>query len=195
MRALFGTFSNVKNLDPEKYANLAFDWMAHVAAKGEYRRYRGDYVLSETDIRQHTFFNDAVIGNDGSFCIHCAFEEGEAEYDFRLKDWIWDSRDQASYTIPFRCLYSANIDNLMMAGKHISVTHIAASSTKFMGNGAQHGVACAAAVKKCIELDTSPRDLYEQHLDGLKADIKALTDCDHDLNSHPPEKKFEPVFT
>jgi hypothetical protein len=64
-----------------------------------------------------------------------------------------------------------------------------------MGNGAQHGVACAAAVKKCIELDTSPRDLYEQHLDGLKADIKALTDCDHDLNSHPPEKKFEPVFT
>ena len=195
MRALFGTFSNVKNLDPEKYANLAFDWMAHVAAKGEYRRYRGDYVLSETDIRQHTYFNDAVIGNDGSFCIHCAFEEGEAEYDFRLKDWIWDSRDQASYTIPFRCLYSANIDNLMMAGKHISVTHIAASSTKFMGNGAQHGVACAAAAKKCIELDTSPRDLYEQHLDGLKADIKALTDCDHDLNSHPPEKKFEPVFT
>ena len=58
---------------------------------------------------------------------HCAFEPGEP-YDFRLKDWIWDARDGLSYGIPFRCLYSANIDSLMMAGKHISVTHVASSA-------------------------------------------------------------------
>ncbi len=195
MRALFGTFSNVKRLDPEQYANLEFEWMAHVSAKGEYRRYRGDYVLSEVDIRQHKQFKDSVIANDGSFCIHCAFEEGEGKYDFRLKDWIFDGRDHSSYALPFRCLYSANVDNLMMAGKHISVTHIAGTSTKFMGNGAQHGVACAVASKLCIELSETPRGLYENHLEELKSQIAELTDCDHDLSSFPPERKFESVPT
>ncbi|MEM7469131.1 MAG: FAD-dependent oxidoreductase [Pseudomonadota bacterium] len=193
MRALYGSFSNVKHLDPEQYANLEFEWMAHVAAQGEFCRYRGDYVLSENDIREHTVFEDSVIGNDGSFCIHCAFEPGEGDYDFRLKDWIFDQRDKQSYTIPFRCLYSANIDNLMMAGKHISVTHVAGSSTKFMGNGAQHGVAVAAAAFVCRELETTPRGLYENHLEALISKVASLTDCDHDLGTHPPRRKFEPV--
>jgi len=35
MRALYGTFSNVKCLEPALYANLRFEWMAHVAAQGE----------------------------------------------------------------------------------------------------------------------------------------------------------------
>ena len=33
------------------------------------------------------------------------------------------------YGIPFRCLYSANISNLLMAGKHISVTRIAGTTS------------------------------------------------------------------
>ncbi len=195
MRALYGTFSNVKKLEPETYANLQFEWMAHVAAQGEFRRYKGDYVLTENDISEHRDFDDTVIANDGSFCIHCAWEEGEGKYDFRLKDWIWDSRDGQSYVIPFRCLYSKNIENLMAAGKHISVTHIAASATKFMGNGAQHGVAVAAAAKLCLQLETTPRGLYEGHLDLLKEEINALTACDHDLQQNPPKPKFTPVPT
>jgi NAD(P)-dependent dehydrogenase (short-subunit alcohol dehydrogenase family) len=57
--------------------------------------------------------------------IRCAWKPGEGKYDFRLKDWIMDLRDQQPYGIPFRCLYSADIEN--------------------MDNGAQHGVATAAA--------------------------------------------------
>lgn len=193
MRALYGTFSNVKSMDPQAYANLEFEWMAFVAAQGEFRRYRGDYVLTENDIRNHTRFNDTLIANDGSFCIHCAWDPGEGKYDFRLKDWIFDSRDQESYGIPFRCLYSANIDNLLMAGKHISVTHVAGSSTKLMGNGAQHGVAVAAAAFLCNERGTTPRGLYDQRLDELRTLVDALTGHDHDLGSHPPRRKFVAV--
>lgn len=198
MRALYGTFSNVKKMEPETYANLEFDWMAFVAAQGEFRRYKGDYVLTENDIRQHTRFNDMLIANDGSFCIHCAWapEElarGEGKYDFRLKDWIFDGRDQQSYGVPFRCLYSANIDNLLMAGKHISVTHVAGSSVKLMGNGAQHGVATAAAAFLCNEHDTTPRGLLDNHLDKLRNLVDALTGHDHDMTSHPPQRKFVAV--
>ena len=193
MRALFGTFSNVKRLDPEGFANLEFDWMAHVAAQGEFRRYRGDYVLTENDIRNHTHFHDDLIANDGSFCIHCAWERGEGKYDFRLKDWIFDTRDREMYGIPFRCLYSVNIENLMMAGKHISVTHVAGSATKLMGNGAQHGVAVAAAASLCNAHKVSPRQLLQSHFDALKGLIGELTDCDHDMTSHPPKRKFVAV--
>ncbi|MEM1389996.1 MAG: FAD-dependent oxidoreductase [Pseudomonadota bacterium] len=196
MRALFGTFSNVKKLEPANYANLSFEWMAFVPAQGEFHRYRGDYVLTENDICSNQIFEDALIANDGSFCIHCAYEKGEeAPYDFRLKDWIWDSRDETPYSIPFRCLYSINIDNLMMAGKHLSASSVASSSTKFMGNGAQHGVAVAAAASLCKKYDTTPRGLYENHLDELKALLVKLTGCDHDMSHNPPERKFDSVIT
>ncbi len=180
MRALYGTFSNVKRLEPETYANLEFEWMAYVPAQGEFRRYRGDYILTESDIRNHTTFNDTLVSNDGAFCIHCAWRPGEGKYDFRLKDWIWDVRDQQPYGIPFRCLYSANIENLLMAGKHISVTNVAASSTKFMGNGAQHGIAVAAAAFLCNEHNKTPRGLYEEHLDDLKGLVNKLNHHDHE---------------
>lgn len=193
LQALYGTFSNVKNLDPEKYANLELEWIAHVAAQGEFRRYRGDYILTENDIRNHTRFSDTLVANDGSFCIHCAWGPGEGKYDFRLKDWIFDGRDSESYGIPFRCLYSVNIDNLLMAGKHISVTHVAGSATKLMGNGAQHGVAVAAAASLCNKYSVSPRGLYENHLSELRELVHQLTSCDHDMHSNPPTRKFESV--
>lgn len=193
MRALYGTFSNVKRLEPEAYANLEFAWMAHVAAQGEFRRYRGDHVLSENDIREHRVFDDALIANDGSFCLHCAWPPGEGRYDFRLRDWIFDGRDQSSYAVPFRCLYSVDVDNLMAAGKHISVTHVAGSSTKLMGNGAQHGVATAAAAMLCLRHDTTPRGLFQNHLQELKDLVAALTGCDHDMGQNPPRRKFVAV--
>ena len=80
-----------------------------------------------------------------------------------------------------------------MAGKHISVTHVAGSATKLMGNGAQHGVAVAAAAALCIKHDTSPRGLLKAHFDELRASVNALTGCDHDLVAHPPTRKFTAV--
>jgi hypothetical protein len=193
MRALYGTFSNVKKTEPETYANLEFDWMAFVAAQGEFRRYKGDHVLTENDIRNHTRYNDMLVANDGFFCIHCAWNPGEGKYDFRLKDWIMDVRDQQPYGIPFRCLYSANIDNLLMAGKHISVTHVAGSSVKLMGNGAQHGVATAAAAFLCNTYDTTPRGLYDAHLDELITLVARLNGHEHNPADPNAPRRFVAV--
>jgi hypothetical protein len=172
LRAIYGTFSNVKTRDPLTYANLELDWVAFVAAQGEFRRYEGDYVLTETDIRDHKKFSDAVVQNGGAFCLHYP---GNKKYDFRLQNWTWDVRDEQPYDVPFRCLYSVNISNLMMAGKHISATHVASSNTKFMGNGGQHGMATAAAAYLCNKHGTLPRNIYMTHLQELQALIKSLS--------------------
>ncbi|MGW3483996.1 FAD-dependent oxidoreductase [Rhodococcus indonesiensis] len=171
--AIIGTYANVRELEPENYANLELDWLGYVAGQGEFRRYLGDYVMTETDIRDHTEFPDAVVMNAGPFCLHYG---GHDKYDFRLRDWRWVERDGQPYTVPFRCLYSADIDNLMMAGKHISVTHIAGSTTKLMGNGGQHAIATAAASVLCKKHGTTPRGVYESHLDELRELISEFTD-------------------
>lgn len=185
LRALYGTFSNVKRFDSETYANLEFDWVAHVAAQGEFDRYRGDYVLTEVDITEHRAFPDAIVRNGGCFCLHHAYRPGEGKYDFRLKDWTYDFRDQQPFAVPFRCLYSRNISNLMMAGKHISVTHVAGSATKYMGNGAQHGIATAVAADLCIKMSTTPRGLCEDHIEELQRRVEELTACDHQNVAFP----------
>lgn len=166
LRAIYGTLCNVKSMEPETYANLDFNWVAYVPAQGEHRRYKGDYVLTETDIRTHKAFPDAVVQNDGAFCLHYP---GHEKYDFRLKYWEWDERDKKPYDIPFRCLYSANISNLMMVEKHISATHVASSNVKFMGHGGHHGTATAAAAHLCRKYSTTPRGIYENHLLELQA--------------------------
>lgn len=172
MRAIYGTFSNVKTMEPENYANLGFEWVAFVPAQGEYRRYRGDYVLNENDVRNHVQFEDAVVQNGGAFCLHYP---GDEKYSFRLKFWEWDARDGRPYDIPFRSLYSVNISNLMMAGKHMSATHIAGSNTKFMGNGGQHGIATAAAAHLCKKYGTTPRAICERHMSELRAVAGRIT--------------------
>lgn len=63
----------------------------------------------------------------------------------------------------------------MMAGKHISVTHVAGSNTKFMGNGGQHAIAAAAAAHLCKKYRTTPRGVYQGHLLELKSIAAAIT--------------------
>ena len=170
--AIYGTFSNVKTIEPDTYANLELEWVAFVPGQGEFRRYKGDYILTETDIRDHRQFPDAVVQNSGAFCLHIPIDE---KYDFRLKDWKWDERDGKPFDVPFRCLYSASIDNLMMAGKHISVTHIAGSVTKFMGNGAHHAIATAAAALLCKTYGMTPREVHDAHLGELQTLVTRFT--------------------
>ncbi|CAB4708581.1 MAG: FAD-dependent oxidoreductase [Actinobacteria bacterium] len=165
LRAIYGTLSNVRSLEPDTWANLEFDWVGYVPGQGEFHRYVGDYVLTETDIREHRHFDDAVVRNSGAFCLHHPIDD---RYDFRLRDWTWDTRDGEPFEVPFRCLYSATVDNLMMAGKHISVTHVAGSVTKFLGNGGQHAMATAAAAWLCTKYGSLPRGIHDQHLAELQ---------------------------
>ena len=173
LRAIYGTMSNVKTLEPDTWANLEFDWVAHVPGQGEFRRYIGDHVLTEQDIRDHVEFPDAVVKNSGAFCLHHPIHD---DYSFRLKGWTWDTRDEEPFDVPFRCLYSAHVDNLMMAGKHISVTHVAGSVTKFMGNGAQHAIATAVAASLCCRYAATPRQIHDRHLDELKSLVAEVRD-------------------
>jgi hypothetical protein len=62
----------------------------------------------------------------------------------------------------------------MMAGKHISVTHVASSSTKKMGNCGQHGIAVGTAAYLCAKYDTTPRAIGKEHIQEIKEITKNI---------------------
>jgi hypothetical protein len=65
------------------------------------------------------------------------------------------------YNIPLRSLYSRNISNLMMAGRNISASHVAFTSTRVMATCAVEGQAMGTAAALCVKYGLKPRDLYQ----------------------------------
>jgi hypothetical protein len=85
----------------------------------------------------------------------------------------------APYTIPYRSLYSKNIDNLFMAGRNISTTHVAFGSTRVMRTCGMMGEAVGYAAFVANTNAVSPRGVYTDHLDEFMGIIESP------LNIHP----------
>jgi len=73
------------------------------------------------------------------------------------------------YEIPYRCLYSRNINNLFMAGRNISVTHVALGTVRVMRTTGMMGEVVGMAATICIQEDCSPREVYLKNLELLKS--------------------------
>ena len=55
-----------------------------------------------------------------------------------------------------------------MAGRHISVTHVALGTVRVMRTTAQMGEVAGMAASLCRRYRTSPRGVYQSHLEELK---------------------------
>ena len=81
-------------------------------------------------------------------------------------------KDNRPFWIPYRCLYSRNIDNLFMAGRCISVTHEALGAARVMRTCGTQGEIVGMAASVCREFDTNPRSVYGEHLADLQARMR-----------------------
>ena len=71
------------------------------------------------------------------------------------------------YWAPYRTLYSRNIDNLFMAGRNISVTKTGLGPVRVMRTCGMMGEVVGKAASICIKKGTTPRGVYESHLEQL----------------------------
>jgi hypothetical protein len=71
------------------------------------------------------------------------------------------------FGIPYRVLYSRNVDNLMFAGRNASCSHAAMSSTRVMGTCAVMGQAVGTAAAMATRMGISPREV-NQHIKDLQ---------------------------
>jgi hypothetical protein len=164
-RHALGVWDWMKNKDPltkEKCANYALDWIGQVPGKRESRRVIGRYFMTENDVLNKTVFPDEIAFGGWFVDLHtpggllakssepsAAAGGHEDEYD-TFSDYSAMSYC-GPYGIPLRILMAKDLDNLMMAGRNVSVTHAALGTVRVMGTTALMGEAAGVAAALGLE--------------------------------------------
>jgi len=189
LRAAYGAFS----IHNRKNPGTELQWVAYILGKRESRRLIGDHIFTLGDIWGDRTFPDAVVEEKRGVDLHYQTIEYPAGNKFPwngvvdFSSWML-SGGERPYTIPFRSLYSKNIENLMMAGRCFSTSHVALGGPRIMNTTGQMGVAVGYAASLCKKHQTTPRGIYEKHLPALLQ----LTGFDKPTSGDPaPGKRGE----
>ncbi|MDB5522304.1 MAG: ribulose,5-biphosphate synthetase [Rhizobium sp.] len=109
----------------------------------ETRRVTGQYILTEADVRGNKRFDDAIGLCNSPVDVH---EPGGSR---AIMDHVG-----IGYGIPYRCLVPLKLDNILMAGRCISVDEIAFGSTRNVPactmTGEAVAIAAALAAKRGV---------------------------------------------
>lgn len=171
---IFSNWSYLKNhaSDNSKFRNRSLDWAGYISGKRESRRLLGDYVLKQDDIDKNVFHEDASFTTTWSLDLHFPDPKNSQRFpgnEFKAAtNHIWIH----PYAVPYRCLYSRNIANLFMAGRNISVSHVALGTVRVMRTTGMMGEVAGMAASLCKKHDATPRDIYQKHLPELIAMMK-----------------------
>lgn len=170
MLVVYSNWSYLKNKydTDNKYKNRVLGWVAYVAGKRESRRLMGDHILTENDIRNFVLYPDATGSTTWSIDLHYPDPKNTANFPGNEFKAIAIQNNINPYPVPYRCLYSRNVPNLFMAGRDISVTHVALGTTRVMRTCGIMGEVVGMAASLCKKHDIQPRDVYTSHLDELK---------------------------
>ena len=165
IRIVFGYWDFLKNRWPERDRSANYE-LVHVPiwnAKRETRRLMGDHVLTQRDVQSARLFPDRISYGGWTLDVHNprGIYSGKAgPYDFDAPTPL--------YNIPYRCLYSKNVTNLLFAGRDCSVTHVALGTIRVESTLATLGQAAGTAAALCMRHQVSPRDIHTHHISELQ---------------------------
>ena len=160
---IYGVWDHIKNSGRFPAAEtLTLEWVGSVPGKREYRRFVGDYTLTQHDILRQTEFDDRVGFGGWSIDLHPP--GGVYATERASKHWHSDG----VYHIPLRCLYSSNVENLWFAGRNISASHVAFGTTRVMATCAVVGQAAGTAAALALAKGVTPRGLAREHVPDLQ---------------------------
>ncbi|MGF1636422.1 MAG: FAD-dependent oxidoreductase [Cyclobacteriaceae bacterium] len=167
---VYSNWSYLKNQysQKEKFANEKLTWVAYIGGKRESRRLVGDFILTENELINKDFMADGTAPTSWTIDLHYPDQENLEKFDGEAFRSIAVHTRIYPYPIPFRCLYSKNIDNLMMAGRNISVTHVALGTVRLMRTTGMMGEVLGMAASICKNKSINPRDIYQHHFADLE---------------------------
>jgi hypothetical protein len=170
-KCLYGIWDHIKNSGDHGAENYELVWVGAVPGIRESRRLAGDYLLNQNDIYTNREFEDAVAYGGWPMDEHVAGGlRAKGEIPSRVFSF------DGLYSIPYRCYYSKNIVNLMMAGRNISATKLGLSSARVMGTCAVGGEAVGAAAAMAAKYKCSPREIGLKHIKELRQ-LLLKADC------------------
>jgi len=162
---LLGYFDHLKNHWSKKdtIKNLKFNFAGIVNGRRESRRLIGDYVLTQDDCTSGKVFEDTISYSGWALDLHHPMgiysgKEGP----------LHSGKNVPIVKVPYRCLYSVNIENLLFAGRNVSATHVAIGTLRVQNTIMTLGQAVGTAASLCLKLGETPRGIYERHLRTLQ---------------------------
>lgn len=154
-RHALGVWDWMKNRDPimrERTRNFALDWIGQVPGKRESRRIMGLRLMDEHDALEKRVFEDEIAFGGWFVDLHTpggllaptseptAADGNHSPFsDYSAQSYC------GPYGIPLSSLIAKDVENLMMAGRNISVTRAALGTTRVMGTTALLGEAAGIA--------------------------------------------------
>ena len=172
--AVFSNWSYLKNRSPRKaeWADREITWVSPIGGKRESYRVVGDFVLTQNDIENHADLPDLTAPITWNIDIHFPDPDNEAKFKEPFRSCAYHRCFNGPYAMPYRCLYARDARNLFLAGRDISCSHVAFAATRVMGTLGVCGEVAGMAAAICKKHGCTPRDVYEKHLDELKAMMK-----------------------
>ena len=153
---VMGVWDYIKNSgEHPTSANWALDWVGMMPGKREARRVMGDYILHQDDV--------TGLNPDPQDAVAIGGWPMDNHPPSGFDDWrnppFTSIKVPEVYNIPLRCLYSKDVANLMMAGRNISQTHVAFTTTRVMATCAVVGQAVGTAAALCVGDNLLPRQI------------------------------------
>jgi hypothetical protein len=182
-QVVYGVWDYIKNSGsfPEAAA-LTLEWVGHIPGKRESRRFEGDYMLTQPDLIEQRLHPDAVAHGGWALDLHPA----DGVFSEKPGCNQWHSR--GVYQIPYRCLYSRNIENLFLAGRIISASHVAFGSTRVQATLAAAAQAVGTAAAQCTAQGLLPRDLVAPgRMAALQGTLQRLGQFIPEVLVHDPQ--------
>ena len=145
LKICYGVWDHMKNRGDHGVDNWELEWIGFLPGKRESRRYVGKYTVTQNDVEAAGHFDDIVAYAGWSMDDH--FPQG-----FYYRDGYPTIFHPAPrpWGLPLRSMISENIENLVFAGRNISVTHAALSSSRVMATCSILGQALGTAVAQAL---------------------------------------------
>jgi len=157
-----GTWDYIKNSGKFNAEKWDLDFLGFLPGKRESRRMCGEYIITQKDICSKKAFDDEIAF--GGWPLDDHFPGGF--YHRGVPNTYYQT--PAPYSIPYRALYSENVENLYFAGRNISMTHTAMSSIRVMATCMLLGEAVGKAASIAAKKGYTPHDVYLNDIDKLQ---------------------------
>lgn len=165
-----GTWDRIKNSGGYDSSKWDLEFFGFLPGKRESRRMIGEYTITQRDISENKIFEDTAAYGGWPLDVH--YPEG-FERDGEVNT---ATETPSPYCVPYRAMYSKNVSNLFFAGRNISVTHMALSSTRVQATCAVIGQAVGTAAALSSKYGLSPHEVYLEKLFELQQTL-AENDC------------------
>ena len=165
-RIAYGVWEYMKNHPDGRCKNYDLDWIGSLPGKRENTRYIGPHILTQNDVTSGGHFSDVVAYGGWTLDDHDSeafHKKGRISVEYKTPD---------GFGIPFRCLYSVNVPNLMFAGRDISATHMGLSSTRVMATCALLGQAAGTGAALAVARQTTPDGVYQHYIQQLQSQLE-----------------------